>query len=171
MAIELTWALFFLAGSTTPSSISLDQLVQRPSEQRTADQRKPASDILVSPIPQGRASARQESETVATPPAPSDEQLEKCQAERLTQESVSADCEQVLAAADAVEPTYAESSLLRILGYESNTAAITAESYNDLQNADALAANAGLGQGIRANQAAAIVASQRAGLPPSGPRN
>jgi hypothetical protein len=93
---------------------------------------------------------------------------ERCDTATLRQEVANADCVAVDRRLDE-RGLSVEATLLNILGYERIGAGSVTEQASDLRDADTLAAEAGTGQGARAAEAAAIIASQRGGTPPSAP--
>ncbi len=162
MAFGLTIASILVAAWAAGSPALVDQLPREPA----GDQKSATADILISPIPQGRASAIETHDAV---PEPGSVLVEECRAALLRQEPMSAECEEALAEAGTGQADSVEGTLLQVLGYDTRTTTVIIDSNQDLQNADTLAANAGSGQGVRAGEAAAIIASQRGGLPPAPP--
>ena len=162
MSLEHLAALVWLVMASAGSPVLVDQLptavVSAPPDS--------TADILISPIAPGRASQSDASDATSTAQS---ELLEECRAAQLRQEEESADCEEALAEANAELSPSVEGTLLRVLGYDTSGATMILDSNQDLQNADTLAANAGSGQGVRAGEAAAIIASQRGGVPPAPP--
>jgi hypothetical protein len=92
---------------------------------------------------------------------------QECRTAYLQALPLPAGCEEALQAGQQITAQTAEGTLLELLGYD---AVVTPQFQreNNLQDADALVRTAGSGQGIRAEEAAAIIAAQRGAIAPPG---